>query len=331
MNEHSGRVEGIVRVLYRNQIPDCRLRHPSVKGFAFFCRKTNSMIPLAGILIVFGAVVGGFALAGGRPDELSQPAELVIIAGSALGAMMVGNPAGGLIKTADAIRQIFRKPVYTKERYLATLTVLYKVFHFARRTSPTALEDAVDDPARNSLFSGYARMGGGPEALEFVCDTLRVTALGGVSPDSLDVLLEGELEVRRKDAAGPAELLANLADALPGFGIVAAVLGVILSMGAIREPPLKVGMKIASALIGTFTGILLAYGIVAPISARLEKIEDAEAAYFQTLRAALSSFARGMPAAIAIECARRAIPPDVRPDFEATEKACRRVEQPIRD
>jgi chemotaxis protein MotA len=254
----------------------------------------------------------------------------VIIAGSALGALMASTPARGLIKTGGAITRIFRKPVYTTERYLATLAMLYSVFQFARRKGPSALEDAVDNPTRNALFAGYVRTGGNPETLEFLCDTLRMAALGSISPFSLDAMLESELEVRHKNASGPVETLMSLADSLPGFGIIAAVLGVILSMGAMRESPLKVGVKISSALIGTFTGILLAYGIVSPIAARLEKIEHAEAAFFGSLRAGLASFARGMPAAIAVECARRAIPPDVRPGFDATEKACKRAENPVR-
>jgi chemotaxis protein MotA len=288
------------------------------------------MLPLAGIAMVFGAVIGGFLMAGGDPALLAQPAELVIIAGSALGALMTANRPTGLLKTAGAIARIFRRPVYTTERYLATLAMLYTVFQFARRKGPSALEDAVDNPVRSALFAGYARTGGNPETLEFLCDTLRMAALGSISPYSLDAMLETELAVRHKDESGPVETLATLADSLPGFGIVAAVLGVILSMGAMRDAPLKVGMKISSALIGTFTGILLAYGIVSPIAARLEKIENAEAAYFGSLRAGLASFAKGMPAAVAVECARRAIPPDVRPDFDATERACKRAENPVR-
>jgi chemotaxis protein MotA len=287
------------------------------------------MIPLAGILIVLGAVAGGFIMAGGSMAQLAQPAEVVIIAGAALGATMAGNPLACVLKTGGAVTRIFRGPVYTTDRYLATLATLYTIFHFARRSAPSALEDAVENPRRGRLFAGFILAGGDGDALEFVCDTLRISALGAVSPHSLDAMLESELEVRHKDGTGPVDLLARLADSLPGFGIVAAVLGVILSMGAIREPPLKVGLKIATALIGTFTGILLAYGIVGPIAARVAKIEDAEAAYFESLRAGLASFAKGMPTAIAIECARRAIPLDVRPGFEATENACRRIHYPI--
>jgi chemotaxis protein MotA len=288
------------------------------------------MIPLAGILIVFGAVLGGFVMAGGKPGQLAQPAELIIIAGSALGAMMVANSPARLLKTAGAVGQIFRAPAYTREKYLSMLQMLYAVFHLARRKGGQALEDAVDDPLASPLFRKFSESATNRDALEFVCDTLRMCALGSISPVSLDAMLENELEVRRHEVSRPVEILASLADALPGFGIVAAVLGVILSMGAIREPPLKVGLKIASALIGTFTGILLAYGVVSPISARLAKIEDAESDYFDCMRAALASFVRGMPPSIAVECARRAIPPEVRPDFEAVERVCRRVDHPIR-
>jgi chemotaxis protein MotA len=284
------------------------------------------MVPLAGILIVLGAVIGGFVVAGGKPAQLAQPAEMVIIVGSALGAMMAANPLKRLIKTAGAVTLIFRRPVYTRERYLSTMLMLYTVFHFARRQQGgQALEDAVDDPLKTPMFSKFAQSGGNTDAIEFVCDTLRMSAAGSVSPASMDAMLEEELDVRRQEVSGPVEILSTLADALPGFGIVAAVLGVILSMGGMREPPLKMGVKIASALIGTFTGILLAYGFVSPVSARLAKIEDDECAYFDTLRAGLAAFVKGVPAAIAVECARRAIPPDVRPDFESVERVCRRL------
>jgi chemotaxis protein MotA len=286
------------------------------------------MIPLTGILIVLGAVAAGFLMESGRVGALLQPAELVIIAGSALGAMMAANPIDRLARTGCRIWRVFREPPLaresmTKERYLATLVMLHSVFRFARRHGPVALEEAVDDPASSILFAGYGKVTEDPEVLEFICDTLRISALGTVPPYSLDTMLADDVELRRKEALGPVQSLEMLSDSLPGFGIVAAVLGVILAMGSIREPPILMGVKIASALIGTFTGILLAYGIVSPVSARLEKMENAEAQYFETLRAGLIAFAKGMPTPIAVECARRAVPPHLRPDFEKTEQACR--------
>jgi chemotaxis protein MotA len=279
------------------------------------------MIPLAGILIVLGAVAAGFLMESGHVGALLQPAELIVIGGSALGAMMAANPVNRLARTGRTIRRVFRGPAITGERYLATLVMLHSVFRFARHHGPTALEEAVDDPAFSIMFAGHGKVTADPEVLEFICDTLRICVLGSVSPYSLDTMLTNDL--RHKEALGPVQSLEMLSDSLPGFGIVAAVLGVILAMGSIREPPVLMGVRIASALIGTFTGILLAYGVVSPVSARLEKMEDAEAQYFETLRAGLIAFAKGMPTPIAVECARRAVPPHLRPDFEKTEQACR--------
>jgi chemotaxis protein MotA len=286
---------------------------------------TNRMIPLAGILIVFAAVVSGFVMESGPLQELAQPAEIIIIIGSSLGALMVGNRPSQLAKTGRALLGVFRRSVYTRERYLSTLVMLNSVFHFARRHDVRALENAVEDPNSSSLFDLY-RAEVGPDVVEFVCDTLRLTSLANITGFAMDDMLENDLETRRVEAAGPAEVLAKLADSLPGFGIVAAVLGVILSMGSMREAPERLGMKIASALIGTFTGILLAYGVVSPLSDRLAKREHAESVYFDSIRAGLSSFTKGMPVAIAIECARRAIPEDVRPDFNLAEERCRQAD-----
>jgi len=283
------------------------------------------MIVFAGILIVFAAVIGGFLIESGSLAALAQPAELLIIVGSALGAMMTANPFPHLARTARSIGKVFQTPVYTKDRYLTTLAMLYKVFHFARRHTSGALEDAVEEPRTSVLFTGYAKPD--PEELDFICDTLRMSSFGSVSPTNLGSMIETDLEIRRTAAHGPVSSLEALADSLPGFGIVAAVLGVILSMGAMRDDPSKIGMRIASALIGTFTGILLAYGLVSPIAARIEKIEEAESAYYEMLGAGLAAFVKGAPAAIAVECARRAIPSEVRPDFEATEAACRTTGQ----
>ena len=286
------------------------------------------MIPLTGILIVLGAVAAGFLMESGKVGALLQPAELIIIAGSALGAMMAANPMDRLARTGRTIWRVFREPPsaresMTRERYLATLVMLHAVFRFARHHGPVALEEAVDDPAFSIMFAGHGKVTADREVLEFICDTLRICVLGSVSPYILDTMLANDLELRRKEALGPVQSLEMLADSLPGFGIVAAVLGVILAMGSIREPPILMGVRIASALIGTFTGILLAYGVVSPVSARLEKMENAEAQYFETLRAGLIAFAKGMPTPIAVECARRAVPPHLRPDYERTEQACR--------
>ncbi|HZL57448.1 MAG TPA: motility-associated protein [Bryobacteraceae bacterium] len=283
------------------------------------------MIALAGILIVLGAVLGGFLMENRSLRPLMQPAELLIIAGAGLGAMLAANPVPRLARTVRSLRGVFRSPTYSNEKYLSTLVMLYSVLYFARHHSAGALEDAIEEPRRSALFVNQPGSAGNPEVIEFVCDTLRLSVLGAVSPYDMGVMIENDLAVRRHEGHGPVESLETLSDSLPGFGIVAAVLGVILAMGSMREAPILIGVKIAAALIGTFMGILLAYGFVSPISARIAKIENAEAEYFESIGAGLAAFAKGVPAAIAVECARRAIPPEVRPDFEKTEQACRQA------
>jgi chemotaxis protein MotA len=281
------------------------------------------MVPLAGILIVLAAVVVGFRMESGELTQLAQPAEILIIVGAAVGSTMAANSFERLAATARALAKVFRGSAYTTEYYLSTLAMLSSVFHFARRQDARSLEDAVEDSENSMMFEGYRDDTVSPEVVEFVCDTLRLTALASISTFDIDEMMEKDLETRQTAAADPSGVLANLADSLPGFGIVAAVLGVILSMGYMRDSPTRLGLRIATALMGTFTGILLAYGLVSPLSERLAKIEHAESAYFAAIRAGQSSFMKGVPVAIAVECARRAIPEDVRPDFEAADLRCR--------
>lgn len=284
-----------------------------------------SMIPFAGILIVFAAVAVGFLMESGDLAQIAQPAEILIIVGAAAGSAMIGNTSERLARTGRSLLKVLRPNAYTREYYLSTLAMLSSVFSFARRQDPRSLEEAVENSDDSSLFGDYSHGSVSHEVVEFICDTLRMQAMSDASSFDLDEMMEKDLEARRTASSGPAEVLAGIADSLPGFGIVAAVLGVILSMGHMREEPARLGLRIACALIGTFTGILLAYGIVSPLSERLTKIEHAESAYFDSVRAGLSSFVKGVPVAIAVECARRAIPEDVRPDFDTAEKRCRQA------
>jgi chemotaxis protein MotA len=162
-------------------------------------------------------------------------------------------------------------------------------------------------------------------ALNFICDTLRLISMTAVLPLDLDGLLDQDMEVRGRELGAPAETLMSLADALPALGIIAAVLGVVITMGSITDSPTSIGEKVGSALVGTFLGVFLSYGFVAPLGAHLKSISEAEIQYYQMLRAALAAFGKGMPGSIAVEFARRAIPPDLRPEFSQMEIACRAV------
>jgi chemotaxis protein MotA len=281
------------------------------------------MFSIIGIVIVFGAIIGGFLMEKGNMAVLVQPAELVIIGGSAVGTIFVGNPLPLAIKVFTSSLGLLSGSKFTKEFYLESLKMLSDIFVFARKSGTAKLEEDVENPDKSAVFSKYPKLIKDHHILHFVCDTLRTAVAGVVAPHDLDALLENDIDAHHHEISAPAGALAVVADALPGLGIVAAVLGVVITMGALGGPPEEIGHKVAAALVGTFLGILLSYGVVSPIAANLGKINDAESQYYQVLRAGLMAFAKGMAPMIAVEFARRAIPPELRPTFKAMEAACK--------
>ena len=281
------------------------------------------MLPILGIVVVFAAVIGGFFMEDGKLVPLLQPSELLIICGAAMGTMVTANPWPFLQRLTRRILLVFRGPPLDRDFYLATLIMLHSVFTFARRNGMAKLEDAMEDPRHSGIMTRHAAVLRDPAIATFVCDTLLMTSLGSIPPRDIDRMLENDIEVRRNGIESQVRSLVTLADSLPGFGIVAAVLGVIITMGGLRESPQAIGLKVATALAGTFLGILLSYGVVGPLASNLESIGQEEAQYYETLRIALTAFAWGMPPSIAVECARRNIPPENRPDFAQMEKACK--------
>ncbi|MES1258837.1 MAG: flagellar motor stator protein MotA [Acidobacteriota bacterium] len=283
------------------------------------------MLPLAGILVVLFAVFGGFALENGELLPLIQPSELVIICGAACGTLLTANPLKLLRKLPRGIARVFRSGRLTRKFYVSTLVMLHAVFEFGRRNSAGSLEEQLDYPERSIVFIKHGAALRDPRALDFICDTLRLTTLGRIAPQELDTMLEQDQEARRQESIAPAGALIKLADALPGLGILSAVLGVVITMNSVRELPKVIGQKVGAALIGTFLGIFLSYGLVGPLAAHMERIGEAELQYYQILRTAVAAYARGMPVAIAIEFGRRSIPPELRPGFIEMERACRRA------
>lgn len=281
------------------------------------------MIPIIGIVIVFGAIIGGFLMEQGKLMVLMQPAELIIIAGSAIGTLLVANPLPTVIKVFTSLLGVLGGSRYTKDFYLDSLKMLYDLFNLARKSGMAKLEEEIETPAKSPVFSKYPKLSKDHHLLNFVCDTVRTAVAGVVLPHDLDALLENDIEVHHHEIAAPVRALSTVADALPGLGIVAAVLGVTITMSALGGPPEAIGHKVAAALVGTFLGILLCYGVAAPLAANLEKLTDAESQYYQVLRAGLMAFAKGMAPIIAIEFARRAIPNALRPGFNEMEKACK--------
>lgn len=278
------------------------------------------MFVIIGVVVVFGAVVAGYLMEHGNLKVLVQPAELVIIGGAAIGTVLVANPLHILKAIVGGITGVFGGSKYSKERYLETLKMLYETFSRARKEGLMALEADSDAPDKSPIFSKYPKFLKDHHALHFVCDTLRMAAGGGVEPFDMDQMMELDMDVHHHEAGQPVAALSTMADSLPGLGIVAAVLGVVITMGALGGPPEEIGHKVAAALVGTFLGILLCYGLIGPIAANMTKATEDEHAYYHVLRVAIVSFMKGAPPTVAVEFSRRAIPGHVRPSFLDTEK-----------
>ena len=283
------------------------------------------MLALAGMLLVFAAVFGGFLMERGNPWVLLQPAELLIIGGAAIGIILVSNPLPLIRKMGRGILATLRGPAPDRGAFLRHLRMLYEVFAYTQRArSMAAIEGDVEDPAKSPIFSNYPEFLADGGVRDFVCDTLRMMVIGATEPRELDLLMDLDIDVRRRGNHEPVRALSSIADSLPGLGIVAAVLGVVITMGAIGAAPETIGQKVAAALVGTFLGILLCYGVVGPLAARLENLSDSQAQFLQVLRIAIVTFSRGASPILAVEYARRSIPVELRPSFLDLESTIRR-------
>jgi chemotaxis protein MotA len=281
------------------------------------------MIAIVGIVIVLGAIVGGYLMEHGKLLVLMQPAELLIIFGAAIGTVIVGNPLPTLKKVVQGLVGVFTGSSFTKTFYVENLKMVYELFNLARKSGTAKLEEDVDNPSKSAVFSKYPKFLKSHHACAFLCDTLRMAVSGGVEPFDIDTMMEIDLEVHHRESHEPVGALTTMADALPGLGIVAAVLGIVVTMGALGGPKEEIGHKVASALVGTFLGILLCYGVFGPLSAAMAKQTDAEGYYFGFLRMAGLAFVKGLSPMMAVELARRSIPTGVRPTFQEMEAACR--------
>jgi chemotaxis protein MotA len=279
------------------------------------------MFAIIGMLVVLGAVIGGFMMEHGKLLVLMQPAELLIIGGAALGTLLVGNPLPVVIRIIKCVLGVLKPSPYSKSSYLETLRMLNELFQYARKNGLVKLEADVEEPEKSGVFKKYPSFLNNHHAVDFLCDTLRMSISGGIGPFELDQMMELDMEVHHHEVLQPIGALSTMADALPGLGIVAAVLGVVITMGALGGPPEEIGHKVAAALVGTFLGILLCYGFVGPLGAYMTKQAEAEGQYYNCLRVAILAFSRGNAPVLAIEFARRSVPSDLRPTFKAMEAA----------
>ena len=281
------------------------------------------MFAIIGIVLVFACVIGGFLMEKGHIMVLLQPAELLIIGGAATGTLLVANPLHILKGIAAGLTGVLGGSKFGKERYLNTLKMMYHFLNKVRKEGLLSVENDVEKPSESPLFKPYPEFINDHHSREFVCDTLRMAITGGVEPFDMDQMMELDMEVTHQGSTQPVAALTTVADALPGLGIVAAVLGVVITMGALGGPAEEIGHKVAAALVGTFLGILLCYGVAGPLSSNMAKSADEHNDFLHVLRVLLLSFLKGSPPMIAIEMGRRAIPGHVRPTFDEMEKHCK--------
>jgi chemotaxis protein MotA len=282
------------------------------------------MFPILGILVVLGCIAGGYLMEKGNLLVLMQPAELLIIGGAAIGTVLIGNPVYVLKSIISGVIQVFKGSRYTSAVYLDTLKFLSDFFNTSRKNGLATLEQDLDEPDKSALFKRHPTFSKDKEAMHFFCDTMRTLVTGGVETHDLDQIMETDLEVLHKQGRLSANALTTVADSLPGLGIVAAVLGVVITMGSLGGPPEEIGHKVAAALVGTFLGILLCYGFLGPVAAHIKKHADAEGEYLQCVRMGLLANIKGLSPMLALESARRAIPHHLRPTFQEMDKACRK-------
>lgn len=282
------------------------------------------MIAIIGFVIVTVSVVGGYILEHGNLSVLFQPVELLIIAGAALGAFVVATPMKFIKAVISATVRIFSYSPYTKEDYIDLLLLLNGIFYKIRQQGLVAIESDVDNPEESSLFKLYPRVLKNHHALTFLTDTLRTVMTTTIAPHDLEALIDSELEAHHEESLFPSQTLSFVADMLPGLGIVAAVLGVVITMGKINEPPAVLGNSVGAALVGTFLGILLCYGYVGPMSRNMAIIAAEDLQYLTVLKVALLAFIGGGTAPkVAVEFGRRVIPADAKPSFVELEESLR--------
>jgi chemotaxis protein MotA len=282
------------------------------------------MFVIIGIISVIGGLLLGFILSGGNPMLLLQINEFIIIGSAAFGSLIIANPLPVIKKIISGAIGTLKGAKVNKSAYIELMQLLYELFQFAKREGLIALESHVENPETSTILSKYPSFLANHHAVEFLCDTLKVVLSGGVPAHDLEELMDIDLEVIHEEEAIAPASLNTVADAFPGLGIVAAVLGVVVTMQSIAEGPEVVGHHVAAALVGTFLGVLLCYGIVGPIAKSMDGIVQKEAHYLQCIKAALLSFAKGAPAAVSIEYGRRSIDPESRPSFNETEEAIKR-------
>lgn len=284
------------------------------------------MIVILGCLCVIGCVLGGFMWAGGHIGALIHPSEVLTIGGASIGALIMMSPLPTLINLFKGIIGAVKGCPYNKAAYEQTFQLLYELFRLARREGMLALEAHIGDPHESSIFKKYPKIHADHHATEFIQGAFGPLIDGSVKPEELGSLLNLEIQAMHDEHHAPVTALSKTADALPGFGIVAAVLGIVITMEHIDGPVTEIGHKVGAALVGTFLGILASYGFLGPLASKMESIGEEEGCYFRTLSSIMQGYFGGMQPKMAVETGRRGLPRDLRPSNEEMEALFKQVD-----
>jgi len=286
------------------------------------------MFAIIGMVAVVGCVIGSYVAMGGKLAVLNQPFEVVIIFGSGISAFIISNPIRVVKASFGKLGAVFKGPKYKKDDYLELLTMQYQVFKLMKQKGALALEAHVENPHDSTLFAEFPKFHHDHHATEFFCDYIRLLTLGSDNPHEISDLMDQELDLHHQDDHAIGHALTNMAESFPALGIVAAVLGVIKTMGSISEPPEVLGGLIAGALVGTFLGILLCYGWFAPLASAAKQILEDESSYFTCMKAGIIAHLQGYAPQVSVEFARKAVGHHNRPTFAEVEEACGNLPAP---
>jgi len=278
------------------------------------------MLVIVGYIIIIISVFGGFALAGGHLASLWQPVEVLMIGGAAIGAFVVGNSGKALKATMKALPTVFKGSKFTKSLYMELMTLLYEILGKIRKEGLMSIEADVDDPSNSPIFTKYPGILADHHITEFITDYLRLMVGGNLNSLEIESLMDSELETHHQEGEVPIHTVAKLGDGLPAFGIVAAVMGVVHTMESVHLPPAELGILIAAALVGTFLGILLAYGFVSPLSGKLEHNLHESSKMFECIKITLLANLNGYSPVLAIEFGRKVLFTTERPSFAELEE-----------
>jgi chemotaxis protein MotA len=273
------------------------------------------MFVMIGAFVVLASVLGGFAIEGGPFLVLMQAAEFLIIGGAALGALLISAPASLLKKIVAKMLATLKGSSVSSQTYLDLMKLMYEIFQVSRKDGLIALETHIENPTESAIFGQYPQFVSQLHLLHFMCDTFRLVVLGGVPAHDMEALMDSDIETHHQEGSKPGMILQKIGDSMPGLGIVAAVLGIVITMQAINGPPEEIGHKVAAALVGTFLGIFISYGFLQPLATNIDMANEEESTVFEVIKSGMMGFAKGFNPIISVEFARRAIPAEARPTF----------------